>query len=246
MDQVFPSAVENVDVVELYATDDRPPPEGRPWVVGNMIASIDGAIAVNGLSGGLGGPADKSVFSAIRGVADIIVAASGTVISENYRRPQTPERIQQMRVERGQTPFPRLAIVSGTLSIDADHRVFDPDARPLIITHRNAPDNRRDDLADVADVVEAGEDRVDIRAAMVELSNLGARCVLVEGGPTLNAAFVVEDLFDEFCLSASPLMVGGSAPRVVDANGIELAHPMTLERVLHEDGFLFHRYVRNR
>ena len=37
-----------------------PPPPDRPWVVLNMIASVDGATAVAGRSGGLGGPADRS------------------------------------------------------------------------------------------------------------------------------------------------------------------------------------------
>ncbi|MCU1354847.1 MAG: hypothetical protein JWM89_265, partial [Acidimicrobiales bacterium] len=38
-----------------------------------MVASIDGATTIEGFSGGLGGPADKEVFSAIRAVADVIL-----------------------------------------------------------------------------------------------------------------------------------------------------------------------------
>jgi len=71
--------------------------------------------------------------------------------------------------------------------------------------------------------------------------------VLVEGGPSLNASFVAEDLLDEFCLSVSPLVVGGNGPRVVGAIHSESPpHSMSLRRVLHQDGLLFHRYVRTR
>lgn len=246
MDQLFPTAVENVDAVALYAADKRTPPRGRPWVVANMISSIDGAIELDGLSGGLGGPGDKQVFRALRGIADVIIAASGTVIAENYRRAQTPEDIQEMRVGRGQTALPRIAIVSNSLSIEADHRIFDPEARPLIITPRNAPSAREAELSEIADIIHAGDDTVDLHEALRALRQLGANTVLVEGGPTLNAAFVAEDLLDEFCLSFSPLVAGGSGPRVVGSIDSSPAHAMALDRVLHQDSFLFHRYLRAR
>lgn len=246
MEQLFPSAVENVDAVALYAGDDRTPPPDRPWVVANMISSIDGAIELDGVSGGLGGPGDKQVFRALRGIADIIVAASGTVIAENYRRAQTPDAIQQMRLARGQHPRPRIAIVSNSLSIETTHRVFDPDARPLVITAHDAPADRLERLSTVADVITAGHGTVDLRDALVQLRALGAQTVLVEGGPTLNAAFAAADLLDEFCLSFSPMVAGGNGPRAVGPTDTAMAHQMELDRVLHQDSFLFHRYLRKR
>ncbi len=246
MEQLFPSAVENVDAVALYAADDRTPPPDRPWVLANMISSIDGAIELDGVSGGLGGPGDKQVFRALRGIADIIIAASGTVIAENYRRAQTPDNIQQMRLDRGQSPRPRIAIVSNSLSIESNHRVFDPEARPLVITSHDAPADRRERLSAVADVITAGHESVDLADALGQLRSLGAQTVLVEGGPTLNAAFAAADLLDEFCLSFSPMVAGGSGPRAVGPTDNALAHQMELDRVLHQDGFLFHRYLRKR
>ena len=246
MDKLFPSPVENVDPVELYAADNRPGPPGRPWVLTNMISSIDGAVVVDGLSGGLGGPADKAVFRAIRGVADVIVAASGTVVAENYGPPQTPDHIQKMRVERGQDPLPRIAVVTNSAKIDPAHSVFDSASRPILVTREQAEASRVDAIAAVAEVIKAGSDTVDLGAMLVELGKRGAKTVLVEGGPTLNAAFVAEDLVDEFCLSFAPILVGGNGPRAVGAMDSSPAYPMSLDRVLHEDGLLFHRYLRNR
>ena len=246
MKQLFPTLVDDVDPTAVYAADDRTSTTGRPWVVANMISSLDGAITVDGLSGGLGGPADKAVFSAVRAVADVIVAGSGTVIAENYRRAQTQPSIQEMRVARGQSPRPRIAIVSGLLSIADDHRVFDPEEPPLIITHGQSPMDRRSALETSAEIIVAGTDAVDLSLALDQLRKRGATTVLVEGGPTLNGAFFDADLIDEFCLSFSPALVGGNGPRAVVSNHTTAPRPMELVRTLHHDGFLFHRYLRSR
>jgi len=116
MRQLFPTPVDDVSVAETYAADARPAPSDRPWVMANMISSVDGAIEVAGVSGGLGGPGDKEVFSAIRGVPDYILVGSGTVIAENYRRPQTSPAQQAVRTARGQRPLPQIVIVSGAFA----------------------------------------------------------------------------------------------------------------------------------
>ena len=52
MRQLLPAPVDrDLDDRELraaYATDDRPPRADRPWLLVNMIASTDGATAVDG------------------------------------------------------------------------------------------------------------------------------------------------------------------------------------------------------
>lgn len=244
MDQIFPNPVDDVDVGELYRADIRPALATRPWVICNMISSADGGISLDGVSGGLGGPADKRVFAAIRSVPDIIMVASGTVIAENYRSAQTPSDAQKQRTESGQSPVPRIAIVSQSLRIDPEHRVFEGSVRPIIITSTSSPVEARAALAGVADIVIAGESLVELDLALGQLAGIGARTVLLEGGPTLNGAFVDADLIDELCLSCAPMMLGGSSPRIIAGSTNTSAHALTLDRVLHEDGYLFHRYLR--
>ncbi|MGI9607280.1 MAG: pyrimidine reductase family protein [Acidimicrobiales bacterium] len=245
MQQLFPQPVDDVNPLEVYSADDRPAPNNRPWLMMNMIATLDGGVSIDGVSGGLGGPGDKAVFSAIRGVADVILVASGTVKAENYRPPQASEQVQEARAARGQDPHPQLAIVSGSLGIDPDHQVFgNPDARAIVITHEASPQERRAALADKAEVLVAGEQSVDLAAALGELASRGAGVVLAEGGPTLNGALVAQDLVDELCLSMSPMLVGGNSPRIVHGNTPATPRPMTLERVLIDGDFTFHRYVR--
>jgi len=245
MDQLFPEAVEAVDLAILYGADQRQSDiKDRPWVLANMISSLDGAIAIDGVSGGLGGPADKAVFVAIRSVPDVILVGSGTVVAENYRRPQTSPETQELRVSRGQSALPRIAIVSGSLSIEADHQVFDSDARPMVITHGQSPLDRRKALSEVADVLVAGDSHVDLSHALRSLKEDGANTVLLEGGPTLNGAMAAADLIDEMSISVAPWLVGGNASRMLAGSHTPDPRSMRLDRVLHQDGYLFLRYVR--
>src|SRR5260370_8425110 len=76
MRQLLPYPCDPVDPATLYA--ELPVAGTRPTVRLNMFASIDGATAVAGLSGGLGGPADQELFAVLRSQADIVLVAAGT------------------------------------------------------------------------------------------------------------------------------------------------------------------------
>ncbi len=213
MRQLLPDLLEDVDVDALYAGDAREGPVDRPWVMSNMISSIDGAAAIDGASGALGGPGDKAVFSALRSVADVVLAAAGTVRAEHYRPPQTTAAQQAGRVARGQQPFPRIAVVSGRLDLDYTAPLFAPDSpsRPIVITGTRPSPEQLGRASEVAEVIVAGADRVDLGEALRRLGALGARVVLCEGGPSLIGQLVADDLVDESCLTISPLLVGGDA-----------------------------------
>ncbi len=49
-----------------------------------MITSIDGAISVQGRSGGLSGLADKVVFGLLRSLADVVLVGAQTARAERY------------------------------------------------------------------------------------------------------------------------------------------------------------------
>lgn len=239
MRQLLPEVLEDVDPEHLYAADARPAPHGRPWVLVNMVASVDGATAVDGVSGPLGGPADKRVFRAIRGVADAIVVGAGTVRAEGYGPP---------RPAGGRRP-PRLAVVTASADLDPGLRLFadaDPaDAPPIVLTTATAPRRRIDPLRNVAEVVVAGDERVDLAVALAELADRGVEVALSEGGPTLNGQLVAADLVDEWCATLSPSLVSGTSSRAARGptppDGLLR---LRLDRLLVEDDLCFARYVR--
>ena len=80
MRRLLPEPSGPIDPVSAYA--DMPHAAGRPAVRLNMIASIDGAIAVDGTSGAVGGDPDRRVYAALRSLADIVLVAAGTARAE--------------------------------------------------------------------------------------------------------------------------------------------------------------------
>ncbi|MEM9467332.1 MAG: dihydrofolate reductase family protein [Actinomycetota bacterium] len=248
MRQVFTTTAENVDPLDLYPADDRPRHDHRPWVMANMVASADGAIAVDGLSGGLGGEGDAMVFRAIRASCDWIVAASGTVRAERYQVPQSSEVVAARRRAAGRTDAPRLAVVTGSVDLDPELPLFAerPDGAPkaLVITGAHPPAAAVERIGDRAEWCHLETDRPTPEAIIAALGDRGADVVLLEGGPSFNGQMVDAGLVDELCLSISPHLVGGPSPRIVHRSTTATPADLRLERVLEHDGALFVRYVR--
>ena len=224
MRQLLPDALDPVDPLIIYR--DHPAVRGRPAVRLNMIASVDGATTVAGLSGGLGGQADKRVFSVLRSLADAVLVAAGTARAEGY----------------GPAPLP-IAIVSRSCALDWQAPLFTaPAERPVVVTVTGAPVDNRARAAEVADVVIAGDDRVDMRRAIDALAERGARRVLAEGGPSLNAQLAASGLLDEVCLSLAPRLVAGDSKRILAGPALDPPHRYQLRSVCEDDGYLFLRY----
>jgi riboflavin biosynthesis pyrimidine reductase len=93
-------------------------------------------------------------------------------------------------------------------------------------------------------VLVCGRDDVDAAAAVRELARRGLPRVLCEGGPQLLTAVAAAGALDELCLTWSPLLVGGEAPRVV--SGLPLSTRLRLAHLLEEDGFLLGRWLADR
>ena len=232
MRALFPDAAEDVDPAVLYERS-RPPHDDRPWVLANMVTSVDGSATAGDVSGGLSGPGDQRVFGAIRAFADVIVVGVGTVVAESYGP------------VRGPDPAP-IAVVTRSLDLDWDSRFFtEATARPLLLTCEASDPADRARAAAVADVIVAGGAGVDLPAAFAELRRRGHRVALCEGGPTLLAQVISSGLLDEFCLTLAPLVIAGAGIRIL--NGPPLTEPLRLPlaSVLEEDGSLFLRYVRS-
>ncbi|GAA0976717.1 pyrimidine reductase family protein [Acrocarpospora macrocephala] len=213
------------------------------WLRLNMVSSADGGAWLKGVSGGLSGAGDKRIFGLLRGLADVILAGAATVRVEGYGPVEPRESWRALRV--GRSAAPPIAVVTRRLDLDLGGPLFadtEPSARTIVFTTEAAPKDRRREAARSAEVVVAGDERVDLVRATRELRARGLGRILCEGGPRLNAQLSAAGLVDELCLTVSPLLIGGDAARI--SNGIATQHALGLAHVLEEDGFLFCRYVR--
>ncbi len=219
-------------------------PPGRAWLRANMVASVDGAASAAGLSRGLSSPADKGVFRVLRALADVIVVGAGTARAERYAAVTREETTPADRVARGQTPTPAIAVVTSRVDLDPGSALFTgAPTRSLVLTCAAADPGRIAALRAVADVVVAGEDRVDLAGGLDALVERGLTRMLCEGGPGLLAQVTAADRLDELCLTISPLLTGGGAGRILAGPDLRPVRPLRLAHLLEEDGSLFARYA---
>ncbi len=244
-----------IDPLAVVPSEPRSHADGRPWLFTNMVASLDGAAAVDGLSGALGDDDDRSMFRALRASADAILVGAGTANAEGYRPPKLSPDVISSRAATGRNHRPIIAVVSASLSMDPELELFtDPTYRPIIFTAERAPEDRRATFVDKAEIVVLGRDQVHLPAALAHLGEAGHRTVLSEGGPTLNGQLISAGLVDEWNLTVAPLLVAGSAPRPAhgpardhDQGSKAEADQLTgyeLARLWRGDRAIFGRWVR--
>jgi riboflavin biosynthesis pyrimidine reductase len=221
-------------------------PWARPWVRANMVASADGAAAVEGRSGGLGSAADRKLFYVLRSLADVILVGGGTARAEKYKPARQSVTVPALRADR--PPTPPIAVVSASLDLDPASPLLAQApgwARTIVLTTAAAPADRRAALARVATVIEAGEKRVEADLALDALAGLGHGRILTEGGPRLLGHITAAGRLDDLCLTIGPLLAGGGESRILAGAPLpDGPVPLTLAHVLAEDGSLFCRYLR--
>ncbi len=223
-------------LADLYAYPDPVPTTG--WVRANMISTLDGsATGGDALSGSIGGPADRAVFSALRGVADVILVGAGTARAERYRRPVGKPEFAERRARLGQEAAPPLALITrsgrlpdGAVGPGSGFAIAPATADLDALTAQLGADR----------VIVAGQDEVDLSVAVAELARRGLRRVLLEGGPQVLGQALAEDVVDEVCLSLSPLLVAGSGPRI--AWGTPAHSPVRAAHLLVADEMLIGRW----
>lgn len=244
MRQLFPDPMTVDDVASLYLNDARERSDGRPWVAINMATTLDGATALDGVSGGIGGPGDHSVFHALRSAADIILAGAGTIRAENYGPVRVPTEHLAARRAAGRDAPGKLASISRSCAFDPESRLFgDPTQRPLIYTVETAPAARVEALSAVAEIVVVGHDAVDLDAVFADMGRRGARTVVCEGGPSLNGQLIGAGLVDEWCVTLGPLLAGGPSARAAHGATAGPAHAFHLDRLVTDGRDLLARYV---
>lgn len=207
------------EVTELYA------PRGEPWLRVNFVSTVDGAAqGPDGLSKSINNAADKRIFDALRRQADCLVVGAGTLRAEQYDVPRLP-----------------LVVVSRTGLVPPSLRDAAP-GRVLMATVSRAPGlaEARAALGD-DQVLELGEDTVDLAVLKARLAERGWIDQLSEGGPHLFGAMLAAGVVDELCHTIVPSLLGGEHLRMVAGVSVDVdLRPVTL---LEQDGTLLGRWL---
>lgn len=229
------------ELLDRYAV----PASARSWVRFGFIATADGAATLAGRSGGLGNAADRRMLALLRRPADVLLVGAGTIRAEGYSGELLDEGARRWRTEHGLPARPVVAVVSGTLDLDPGAPFFtDAPRRPIVFTSASVPEERRRALAPVADVLQAGAERVEPAVLVSVLEAMRLRLIHSEGGPALFGSFLAAGLVDDLCLSLSPMLVGGGL-RLLPAP-LPAPARLRLEHVLESEGLLLLRYTLGR
>src|SRR3954452_8098187 len=218
-------------------------PPDRPYLVLNMVATLDGRIAIDGRSGAIGNDADREIFHGLRTQADAVMVGAGTIRTERYgrmvRRPDRRER----RVAEGLEADPLAIVVSARLHLPEDLPLLQDEHSTVAILTAS-----EEELPPVPARLHylrgPAQNELELRPLLERLrSEHGVRSIVREGGPSLNESLIREGLVDELFLSLAPKLAGG--PPLTVLTGDPLDEPLDCELVwLFEDGgHLFGRYV---
>lgn len=196
-----------------YTALDLPaPPAGRPYVLVNMVMSLDGKIAIEGTERGLGSDADQRLMRELRVNADIVLNGAGTLRASGTSPRTGDEALEQQRIASGRTRHPIAAVLSRTGELPLDRAFFTArDFEAVIYLSSAAPAERREALVATGRAVHTVAAGDEVAAMLGHMRReLGATVVLVEGGPHLNGALFEQGFVDEIFLTLGPVVAGGT------------------------------------
>lgn len=238
-----PATVTAAEALDGIALRDRAP-AGRPYVVLNMVSTVDGAATIGERTAPMSDPADRQLFHQLRTQVDAVMVGAGTVRAERYGRLVRDAGRRAQRTQRGLAADPVAVVVSASLELSPDLPLLaDPHSRVVIVT---ASDGELDGCEARVSYLRPPDGRdLDLGDALARLrSEYGVGSVLCEGGPRLNAALLPAGLVDELFLSVAPKLAG-SAGSLTIVDGAPLTVPVELDLVwlLESGGQLFARYA---
>ncbi|MGY1616351.1 bifunctional diaminohydroxyphosphoribosylaminopyrimidine deaminase/5-amino-6-(5-phosphoribosylamino)uracil reductase RibD [Geodermatophilus sp. SYSU D00691] len=176
--------------------------EHRPRVVWKAGATLDGRVAAaDGTSRWITGPEARAAVHRIRAACDAVVVGGGTALADD------PQLTVRDAGGRNAPRQPLRVVVDRRGRLPRTARVLD-DAAPTLVTAAATP-----------------------RAVLDELFARDVRRVLLEGGPTLAAAFLRDGLVDEVVVHLAAKLLGAGPSLVGDLGIGTIADALTLEVV---------------
>lgn len=188
-----------------------------PFVTLKSASTLDGKIATHALDSKWITSADaRRDVHELRSEHAAILAGVGTVIEDD------PELTA--RIPNGRNPI--RVIMDSSLRLPLDAKVVVDGAAPTwIFTSRTYDQAKKEQLeqAGIRVFETGGESRTDVNDMMHILGEENVSSLFIEGGGTVNAAFLENQLIDKVVLYFAPKLVGGkNAPTFLEGLGFGL------------------------
>lgn len=187
----------------------------KPFIILSAAMTIDGKIASKDGDPDISDETDWKEVHKLRTEVDGICVGKGTIIKDN------PKLHIKYHKNNG---YYRIIIDSFlNTPINSNIVEFNPDIYPTIICTTENVSKERINLFESKGIkiLKSGSgSKVDIVNLMPKLYHMGIKSILLEGGGTLNWAFIKHNLVDEIRLTVAPWIVGGkNAISLVEGEG---------------------------
>jgi riboflavin biosynthesis pyrimidine reductase len=217
VDRLWPDPAADLDLDEAFADLALPPPPAdRPLVGVNMVTSIDGRAQLAGRAEGLSGRADRRLLQLLRVAYDAVGSGVGTLRADDFYS-HLPADLAARRAAAGRSAQPTAVVIAGVDAVPTDRRWFShgDQARILIVGGGPAVGEPPG-----TELLTAPTDRPAPEWVLARLAERGIRSLLLEGGPTTNAAFLAAGAFDElYWTIGARLLANDALPMIAPIPG---------------------------
>jgi len=199
VDRLSPDPESGLDLDEAFLELALPPPpsDRRVLVATNMVTTIDGRAQRMGTAEGLSGRADRRLMRLYRVGYDAVGSGVGTLRATDFWS-TLPRDLAEQRAAAGRPAQPLSIVIAGSGPVPTDRRWFSWDQPRLLVVGANSPLARGDAPTPAGtDLLVAPTDYPEPRWVGDQLADRGIGSLLLEGGPTTNAAFLAAGCLDE-------------------------------------------------
>ena len=219
------------------------------YVVVNAAMSADGKLSSRRREQiAISGETDFARVDRLRADSDAVAVGVGTVLADDPHLTVKDPDLREQRRDAGDSAHPARVVVDSRARTPTDAEVIDDAAETYLLVGEAAPEDRKEALAQAGGdvtVITAGEERVDLEAAVSALERAGLERMMVEGGGELIFSLFECGLVDELSVFVGPKIIGGrDAPTLADGEGFLEGFPeLALEDVERMDGGVLLRWT---
>ena len=218
VDRLWPDPAADLDLDEAFAHLALPSaPARRPLVGVNMVTSIDGRAQLAGSAEGLSGRADRRLLQLYRVAYDAVGSGVGTLRADDFYS-HLPADLAERRVAAGRPAQPTAVVIGGGGAVPTDRRWFSHADQPrILVLGGQAP---RPEQPPGTEILVAPTARPQPAWILARLGERRIGSLLLEGGPTTNAAFLAVGLIDELYWTIGARLLGtGGLPMIAAIPG---------------------------